>query len=281
MLNRRGFTLAELLIALVLFGIVSTAIYQVLVNNQRLYRQQTQRIELTDNIRSATAILQTDLRELNAADPLGSDIVEMTDSSLTYKAMRSLYVTCQPVSGGTVILDTTMIGLRGLDAEFDSLLVLADLNTQLASDDVWRHVNVTAVQRSTSCPSGQPSINVSVSPSIAGTDSALAGYPVRGFEVVDVRRYADASGAIWLGSRRYSKSTGWSALQPAVGPLATGGLRFTYFARDGSITSNRSLVARIGITVVGRTSQPVRLNDRTTGYLTDSLTTYVALRNNR
>jgi len=281
MLTRRGFTLAELLIAMVLFGIVSTAIYQVLVNNQRVYRQQTQRIELTDNIRSAVAIVQTDLRELNAADPAGSDIVEMTDSSLTYKAMRSLYVTCQPASGGTVILDTTMIGLRALDAEFDSLLVFADLNTQLASDDVWRHVNVTAVQRSNSCPSGRPSINVSVSPSIAGADSALAGYPVRGFEVVDVRRYADASGAIWLGSRRYSKSSGWSGLQPIVGPLASGGLRFAYFARDGSITSNRSQVARIGITVIGRTSQPVRLNTGSMGYLTDSLVTYVALRNNR
>ena len=44
----------ELLVALVLLGIVSTAIYRVLVNNQRLYMAQTQRIDLSQNIRAPT-----------------------------------------------------------------------------------------------------------------------------------------------------------------------------------------------------------------------------------
>ena len=39
--SRRGFTMIELLIALVLLGIVSAAVYRVLVNNQRLYLAQT------------------------------------------------------------------------------------------------------------------------------------------------------------------------------------------------------------------------------------------------
>jgi len=42
-LGRRGYTLVELIIALVLLGIVSGAIYQVLVNNQRVYQAQTRR----------------------------------------------------------------------------------------------------------------------------------------------------------------------------------------------------------------------------------------------
>ncbi len=51
--GRRGFTMVELLIALVLLGLVSAALYRVLVNNQRLYMAQTQRIDLSQNIRAA------------------------------------------------------------------------------------------------------------------------------------------------------------------------------------------------------------------------------------
>ncbi len=273
--------MVELIIALVLMGIVSTAVYTLLVNNQRLYRQQTQRIELNDNLRSATAILPTDLRELDANDPAGSDIWEMTDSSITYKAMRSLYVTCVRANGGTILLDpATMVGLDSLNAEFDSLLVFADGDSTIMSDDRWLHVNITQVQAGNNCPGGRPSLNVSVNPSIQNTDGVLAGYPVRGFEMVDVRRYVDASGVPWLGVRRYSKTSLWSTIQPVVGPLQPGGFRLTYYAQDGTITANPALVARVGITVIGRTSEPVRLNDKTMGYLVDSLVTYVALRNN-
>src|SRR5438093_9125055 len=45
-LGRRGFTMIELLIALVILGIVSAALYKVLVTNQRTYLAQTQRIDL-------------------------------------------------------------------------------------------------------------------------------------------------------------------------------------------------------------------------------------------
>ena len=41
-LNRRGLTLVELLVALVLLSIVSAALYRVLVSNQRIYDAQMQ-----------------------------------------------------------------------------------------------------------------------------------------------------------------------------------------------------------------------------------------------
>jgi len=278
-MTKRGFTMVELLIALVLMGIVSTAVYTLLVNNQRLYRQQTQRIELNDNLRSATAILPNDLRELETGDPAGSDIWEMTDSSITYKAMRNLYVTCRASNGGEIYLEPTLVGLRALDAEFDSLLVFVDRDPVLMSDDVWMHFGVSQVQNSTDC-GGQPTLKVSITPSLgATTDSVPNGYPVRGFELVDVRRYVDASGVVWLGARRYSKSAGWSAIQPVVGPLEKGGFRLAYFDQAGVATTDRTRVARISITVVGRTSQPVRLSNGSMGYLADSLVTQVAVRN--
>jgi len=56
--------------ALVLLAIVSTAVYRVLVNNQRLYVAQTQRIDLQQNIRAAETILPAEFRELDASEAI-------------------------------------------------------------------------------------------------------------------------------------------------------------------------------------------------------------------
>ncbi len=288
-LTKRGFTIVELLIALALMGIVSTAIYTLLVNNQRLYRQQTQSIAVNDNLRSAVAILTTELRELDAADPLGSDITEMTDSSITYRAMRGLRWICAgPATGNTLFLDTTRIGLRSLDASYDSLLIFADFDSTLTSDDRWYHADLAASPANATDCGGRPSRRVMIGLSLPGgrtslvaQDGIIVGSPVRAFEMARVMRYLDASGATWLGMQRRNKSSGWTNLQPVVGPLQDRGLRFTYYAADGSVTANRSQVARIGISVIGRTSDRVRLGTGGMGYLIDSLVTQVALRNNR
>lgn len=281
-MTRRGFTLVELLIALVMMGIVSAAVYQVLVSNQRIYRQQTQRIELNDNLRSAIAILPGELRELNANDPAGSDIIAMSESTITYKAMRNLYVTCgSQTIGNLMYLDTAIAGLRPLDAARDSVLIFADSTTGTARDDRWVHANVVSVTPANNCPGGAPSYDVTLTPGVLGTDTVLRGSPVRGFEIQEVRRYPDASGNTWLGARRYHKTDGWGGLQPVVGPLTAGGLRMTYFDSAGAVAATPGLVALIQIMVVGRTTQPVQTSTGTIDYLLDTLVTSVALRNNR
>ena len=286
----RGFTLAELLVALVLFGIVSTAIYQLLVNNQRLYRQQTQRIELDDNVRSAVSIMPVELRGLDAADPLGSDIIEMTDTSIAYKAMRALRWICTSLqTGAQLYMDTTRIGLVSLDPAYDSVVIFADSNPFKRGDDHWYHADVTsAPQSATGCTNGARKINVSFNlPRVSNPnqlvpgDDVMQGSPIQAFEMVRVMSYQDASGLTWLGVQRYNKTSGWSTLQPLVGPLQTGGLKFAYYNSAGVVTANRAQVARIDITVIGRTSQMVKLSSGNMGYLIDSLVTQVALRNSR
>lgn len=284
-MTRRGFTLVELLVALVMLGIVSASVYQVLVSNQRVYRQQTQRIELNDNLRSAIAMVPGELRELSANDPSGTDIIAMAESTITYKAMRNLYVTCAPqIIGTLLLLDTMVIGLRSLEAERDSVLILADRRTDISTDDVWLHQNVVSVTTGNLCPGAAPSINVTISPGVLAADTVLRGTPVRGFEVQEIRKYPDAWGNLWLGARRYTKSPaaspGWQGLQPVVGPLAGRGLVLAYFDSTGAVTTDRTLVARVSVTVIGRTAQPVQTGG-TVDYLLDTLVTNVALRNNR
>lgn len=286
----RGFTLAELLVALVLFGIVSTAIYQLLVNNQRLYRQQTQRIELNDNVRSAVAIFPAELRALDAADPSGSDIIEMTDTSVAYKAVRVLRWTCDSLETGTQLsMDTTVYALRTIDPSYDSLLIFADSNPMRREDDHWYHADVTSAPQSGSgCTNGAVKLNIALNlprassnTQLVARDDVLMGSPVLAFELVRMMSYQDTFGDTWLGMQRYRKTSGWSTLQPVVGPLQSGGLRFTYYDASGAATTDPSQVARIEIAVIGRTSQMLRLSTGHMGYLLDSLATQVALRNNR
>ena len=91
-LGRVGFSLVELLVALVLFGAVTAGIYRVLVDNQRLYRAQTQRIDLQQNIRAAVTILPAEFRELDATN---GDIKAMSATSITIRAMRQLGFICR------------------------------------------------------------------------------------------------------------------------------------------------------------------------------------------
>src|SRR5437762_13567603 len=129
---RRGFTMVELLIALVLLGLVSAALYRVLVNNQRLYMAQPQRIDLSQNIRAAGSILPAEFRELDASE---GDITAMTPTSITIRAMRWLGFACNvPALGGALGAVSVIVrggapgqplffGSRGIDNSKDGLLI--------------------------------------------------------------------------------------------------------------------------------------------------------------
>src|SRR5437879_10390659 len=127
LLTRRGFTLIELMIALVLLGLVSAAVYKVLVNNQRVYLAQTQTIDLQQNIRAAAAILPAEFRELDAAD---ADIQAMTATSVRIRGMRELAFVCAtPVLAGgrgQIVLTgrtTPLAGTRQTCKKGDPILV--------------------------------------------------------------------------------------------------------------------------------------------------------------
>ena len=62
MLNKRGITLIELLIAFVMCAIVIGGIYRVYIAQTRAYTVQDQVVEVQQNIRSAMEILLRDLR---------------------------------------------------------------------------------------------------------------------------------------------------------------------------------------------------------------------------
>jgi prepilin-type N-terminal cleavage/methylation domain-containing protein len=285
-MNRRGFTLIELLIGLVLTSVVALSIYQVLVNNQRVHRVQTERIDLNATLRAAVSIIPAELREMNASDTADSDIAAMSASSITYKAMRTMNFVCAPptssgTSGSVVVARSPSFGVRGLRVARDSVVIFAEADANMRGDNHWIHANVSGISAGTACTGGGASITLTldgVSPS-GGLADVHVGAPVRGFEMLQILTYADGLGDVWMGARQFVKGGGWSTTQPLLGPLQVSGIQFSFFDTLGVATSTPANVARIGITAIGLTTEPVRAGG-TLARVSDTLTTHVALRNN-
>ena len=108
MTQRRGFTLIEVLIALVIMGIVTGALYRLLNTSQRLTLAQSEQVSLQSNVRAGSLVVPSELRELNTVVGAGvgprNDILDAQLTSVQYRAMRGMGFTCQaPAAPVTVI----------------------------------------------------------------------------------------------------------------------------------------------------------------------------------
>jgi prepilin-type N-terminal cleavage/methylation domain-containing protein len=290
MLTRRGFTLVELLVALVLLGLVSAAIYRVLVNNQRIYQAQTQRIDLQQNIRAAVTLLPSELRELDAAD---GDIVAMTATSLTVRGTRQLAFICAvPVVGVPVggVAPVTMTiradpfyNVRDFATATDSIFVYYEGDQGTIADDGWVRGRITAIAN-VNCTDGAAGRQLVTSlvfglNQIAATGRLQNGSPVRGYEPVTYSVYQAADGRWYLG---YQSLSGGGVRQPLIGPLlGANGVAFDYLDVNSAVTAVPAQVAQIRITLRAQTAAPIRTADGPQRYVTDSIVTTVSLRNNR
>jgi prepilin-type N-terminal cleavage/methylation domain-containing protein len=307
-LSRRGLTLVELLVALVIMGIVSAALYRVLVNNQRVYQAQTQRIDLQQNIRAAATIMPGELREADANE---GDIVVMSPTSITFRAMRWMGYMCNaPLTGPSALVTNPILtvvmsnrhvyGARAPNIG-DSVLIAYEGDEGTRQDDSWVQGSLTAMING-NCPGGtvdpdngpgriltvaafMPSVKTGMTPPAANIPvSIYAGGAIRGFVTVTYGLYQPAGDTSWyIGLQRPG-----NPMQPLIGPVLANGLSLAYYDSTGAVldpanAANRALVERVDMTVRGRTAQPVRRVSGGTvlGAIVDSVTVRVTLRNNK
>jgi prepilin-type N-terminal cleavage/methylation domain-containing protein len=278
MTQRRGFTLVEVLIALVIMGIVTGAIYRMLNTNQRLALAQAEQVSLQSNVRTGSLVVPNELRELNTVvggSLQQNDIIApLADDGIEYRAMRGLGFVCQaPAAGELRILKATWTGLRDPDGARDGVYLFDDKDVDEDGDDEWVQMDITGAADAT-C-GGAPAFRLTTADVIPASVKIYT--PVRLYEVMELKLYSDA-GEWWLGSR--SKSAGELNLQPVLGPLTEDGFGLEYLDSNGNETAVKEDIKSIRVTVRGLTEDAVRQGGSgVMGHPRDSLVTQVLLRN--
>lgn len=317
MTTRRGFTLVELLIGLILMLAVGAVTYQLLVNTQRVSRSQSQHIGMQDNGRSGALIVANELREIGYDQITAAGLVSMatllpgntlvagTNSdlraigpdSVTYRAVRGLGYTCQQtvvtaLTGDVVVYNDALNGVRKWQAyrtltTTDSLMLYVENDPTIAGDDLWLTVGLTTAPVAQNCPDGSAGIRfrIGIPVGVAISSATLFGQmplggPVRAFELMQIRSYT-AGGKTYLGMRPRPLTAG-TVIEPVVGPLSgtATGLVFRFKDASNAATAVADNVRSVEIDLQPRADEMTR----TTGTYAkmDSLltmSTRVALRN--
>jgi prepilin-type N-terminal cleavage/methylation domain-containing protein len=281
MRNHKGYTLIEVVVALVIMLAVTGSIFKLLRTNQRLSRAQAERVDLQSNVRTASIVIPSELRELStfgaAATLDRNDVLVAGGTNVTYRAMRGIGFVCEaPAAGQVKILKSTWSGLRAPDAVRDDGYVFFDGNEDKNTDDVWLPVTITGVANST-C-GGNAAWSLTILPTVGALVGIPVNTPVRLFEVMQLSLYTDAAGKSWLGAQTVSDLSP----QPLLGPLrGADGLGFKYYSAPGTETALVGDIKSIRVTVRGLSSQLLAGHGGSsqTSVVQDSLTTEVLLRN--
>ena len=275
---RQGFTLIEMLIAIVLLGLVTATLYGVMRTSQILSRTQAQQALMSGNLRTGEMLVPYELRQINISPTGISDILAMGPDSITYQAMRGTGVACSITASEVRILSSTWYGYRNPVATRDMLLLFMEGDPNIPSDDQWVALPISSVNMSSTC-GARAAIALGttiLTPLISFLPTGVTEAPVRTFETMQLRLMT-SGGQNFIGARSVSNG---DALAPAVGPLAGGGLRMAYYDSTGAVTANAGRVRTVDVTIISLSDGLVRLT--ATAPLTslqDSMTTRVSLRN--
>jgi prepilin-type N-terminal cleavage/methylation domain-containing protein len=274
---RRGFTLVELVLALVLLLVVTGAVYRLLLTTQRLARTQADQLSLQSNVRGAALALANELRGLAGVEAGGgaqNDILRIAPSAMTYRAMRGFGLACQPPTAAQIrISRNSFSAYRDPQPGRDSVYVFAPASGASSS---WIPFAITAVSLGAPCPgTGGPGITLT----LRGANSLAelpSGTPVRIYEIMEVALY-QSGGQSWLGARSLSSG---ESIQPLFGPLSpSDGFGLAYLDAAGVPTGLGAAVKSIRITVHGVSEaapSPGGLDQHGAG---EEMTTQVVLRN--
>ena len=271
--GRRGFTIIELLVGLVVGLIVLSSVVQMLIVQGRGYRKQREVIDIGETVREATALLAGDLRQSAVG---GSPLAVIGANTIALRSLRGIGTICakHPLlaryglwkSGGNIF--------AGID---DSALVY-----QLGRDK-WTPLKISAVGTPTAMgvtacawPGSRPPDVVVEFAVNSKTDTSYikVGATFRNFRHVEYTEY-QLNNRWWLG-RKVGAATSYEQLTgPLMGPAL--GLGFAYYDTLGAVTTNPSAVGSVAFTLRTESFKNTYVGNSYV-YQRDSLTTKVVLR---
>lgn len=249
--SRRGVTLLECLVSIVVSGVLMAAVYALLFSGSRLARAESSALDVRRNVRAVAGVLRAELQSVSVE---AGDLLAISDSAFTLRAQRGFGVLCAAPGSSSIVLDDSLLSLlRAIDATKDLALVYAEGDPRTSADDRWIHASVSWVAGG-ACTGGARGTRLTLAGAAIAADLAEVGVgaPVRLYEVLEYRRYRDAAGLWWLGVRGPAAGGGWTASSPIAGPLlARTGLVFRYADTLGTPTTQPGDVAIVEVAIHG------------------------------
>ena len=301
-LERRGLSLAELLVVIALAGLVGGTIVAAITRQQRFYRGASELLYAREGVRDAMEVLGTDVRALAVADTVRL----AADSAIEFFTTIGSSVVCQ-ITGHDVGLPAAHPfgnSLTTFLTEPDTGdLALFHVDSSGANErwDRRRVSGFTPQSLASSCPPAsrlvqQSDLDVGAKGFVVTLATPLGGDVKPGAVVRFIRRarYSlyRASGRDWyLGYRRCNAigASVCSGVQPVSGPYraynrdprATG-LLFEYFDATGQaldVAAGPLALARVDITARSESEHPIMAGAPFARPISDSATVSVAIRN--
>lgn len=267
--GRRGFTLVELVVVIVIGAVVLGAIMQILVSNQRLYTANTEQVLAQQTVRSGVEVVAQELREISGE--LG-DVLSVSPTQVQVRAVRKAGLVCAIDLTDPLTVRTQ---IRGQPFEVnDAVTFFVDNDVDTSADDYWATATISAVNALSVCPGAaatpaQVLVFGSVSP-VAARLEIRNGSLIRAFESFTYGQVTYDSEP-YLG-RVPASGTG----VPLVGPVdAADGIRFVYRNVAGAETTTLNEIRTIELTL--RSTSGARTESGR--IVSDSLTRVIHLRN--
>jgi prepilin-type N-terminal cleavage/methylation domain-containing protein len=281
MSGRRGFTLIEVLIALVVAGFVGALAALTTGRFQVAARARAERSGAVGSLRTVSAVLERELASLGMDSIAGADHQSAGPVSLTFRAHRGLIVVCR------IAVDSVVLAL-GQVPEFRSRLPASGRDSLLlylpgdstSTLDAWLPLPLLAGPFGATCPDGTGGSFFQTTLTAAELTSyrITAGGIGRLFESVNARLYPSASGP-QFGVEELSAA---GVIQPAAGPLrAADGLELAGWDRAGAPSALPLSTAGFDVVVRAASAPDLAVGPGVVRSITDSLLGGIILRNVR
>ena len=302
---RAGFTLTELLVALILFGVVATAMVGALDRQARFHDGITRLLEARSQLSATHDAVAAQMRAVSSA---AGELEATTDTSAIFRAPVASGVVCAVTATGVELAPEVLAAGNRLThvgqwpVQGDSVWLFDEGAFPSSFDDRWFGGAIAAVSRPTGVCAGSPYVHPTLDASRNGWNITLATPPAfpagvgPGSALRITRRarlafYRTGTGEFALGYSEWNHGSGaWDIIQPLSGaflPLnranpAASGIAFTALDSSGTpiaAAAPSPRATRIGLVARSVTRGIVRLDGMRRGVRADSLISVIALRN--